>query len=1064
MPNSSPPTNSAVEPASDYNTMKPHYLPLLLAAALGSFVSPTSAEMAPYPERDTISLHSSQGHGGTASWVMQKADQAGDGAAISSPTFGAKDWQKAIVPGTVLNSLVANGVYPEPYFGVNNKREEKRIPEISEVGSAFYTYWFRTNFKAPKTFAGRRVWLQLDGINYLADVWVNGRQIGSMAGMFKRGLFDVTNLVKPGGENALAVLVRPVDPPNGFRPAKIKDGKAQNENRNGADGAIGKYTTMLMTAGWDFTFKDGIRDRNTGIWKDVKLFATGPVLLRHPFVTSKLPLPSLESSEQTVSVELTNATDKPQTGVLTATVSERDLKISQPVTLEPKETRKITFTPEEFAALKFKNPRLWWPVNKGEQFLHHLTLSFAQEDKVSDQLKTRFGIRDIRSDRNTPNQSRIFYVNGQRIFLHGTNWIPEAMLRTSFERTAAELRYTRQSGVNFIRFWGGGITESNEFFDLCDELGLMVWVEFWQSGDTVIPGDKELYRDNVRDTVKRIRPHASLAYYVSANERDERGVVPIKDILDELDPTLGYQAGSEIDGIGDGSPYATGNPMWYYEDTGSARGSRITGLCPEYGAPCLPTVDALREMMPEADLWPINKVTWDYLDGDGFHGMTGLYQTAVRQYGNSSTIEEYAFRGQMFGSLMYKAIWENWNANRFDYGDRFTTGVLFWYHNSPARQVCGRLYDWSLEPTAALYASQSAHEPVHIQYDFLKNTVGVNNELPKAFPNLTATIRILNFDLKEAYRNSVKIDLPADRFVKEILKVDLPADLSPVYFLKLTLADASGKVLSDNFYWSSNKPYKPGRTLTGPLFEGMSPLSSLPKAEIKSEVSRSRTNGKNICRVSVSNPGPTLAFMVWLRLQDSKTGKPIRPAFYDDNFFSLLPGESRTVNIEYDGEIKPTGTRLLVDGWNVARKQYENGKVTELADFRTIRPPSLAQGKTATASSSVEGSAPGAVTDMDGASRWISQRKDDEWVTIDLGTPTKFSRVGLAWEAAYATDYQIQVSDDATTWRDVLHVTDGKGGDVVLKFEPVVARHVRMLGNKRPAHYGFSLFDFAVYP
>ncbi len=918
-----------------------------------------AVQPAPYPERETIALRSVFGHGGSSSWVMRKADEAGDGAAISDPAFAADGWQKAIVPGTVLNSLVANGVYPEPYFGVNNKRDEKKIPDISEVGPAFYTYWFRTKFSVPTSFEGRRVWLQLDGINYLADIWVNGKQVGAMGGMFKRGLFDVTDVVKAGSDNALAVLVHPIDPPNGFKPPTIKDGMAKNENRNGADGAIGKFTTMLMTAGWDFTFKDGIRDRNTGIWRDAKLFATGPVMLRNPFVASKLPLPGLDCSEETISVDLTNATDKTQAGVLTAEVPETRLSISQPVTLGPKETRKVTFAPDQFPALKFSNPRLWWPFNKGEQFLHHLNLSFDQKGKLSDHLTTRFGIRDIRSDRNTPDGSRVFYVNGKRLFLHGTNWIPEAMQRTSPERTAAELRYTRQAGINFIRFWAGGVTESDEFFDLCDQLGILIWVEFWQSGDTVLPADKDLYRENVKDTVNRIRNHASLAYYVSANERDLKGIVPIKDILDELDPTHDYQPGSETDGVHDGSPYGSCNPMWYYEDTGSNRGSRINGLCPEYGTPCMPTVDALREMMTEADLWPVNKPVWDYLDGDGFHGMTGLYQDAVRQYGTSSNIEEYAFKGQMFGSLAYKAIWENWNANRFEYGDRFSTGILFWYHNSPHPQTCARLYDWSLEPTAALYSSQNAHEPLHIQFDFLKNTVGVNNELPKAFPNLTATIRILNFDMQEACRNSVKIDVPPDRFVKDILKVELPKNLSPVYFLKLTLTDPAGKVLSDNFYWSSNKPYTPGRTLTGPLFEGMAPLAALPKAAVKSEVSQSQSNGKNFYHVTVSNPSPTLAFMIWLRLQDAKTGKPVRPSFYDDNFYSLLPGESRTVNIEYGGGIDPSRTRLIVDGWNIARKQYENGKVSDLADIRTIRAPSVAQGKSATASSSVEGSTSG---------------------------------------------------------------------------------------------------------
>lgn len=1038
----------------------------LLFATFGSLAHGEDAGkpvLAPYPEREALSLSSMLGHGGTCSWQMKKASESGDGASLSSPGIATDGWRDAIVPGTVLNSLVAAGDFPEPYFGLNNQRGEKKIPDISEVGAAFYTYWFRSKFKLPESFAGKKVWMQFDGINYKAEIWLNGKRVGDMAGMFHRGLFDISKAAVIGGENVLAVLVHPIDPPNGFKERANTGGNAKNENRNGADGKIGAYTTMLMTCGWDFTFKDGIRDRNTGIWRDIKVFATGPVLLRNPFVKSELPVPDLSSSKETLSVEVRNASDVPQSGELKAFIKDYDLTISQNIKLQPGETKTVVFSPEQFTGLNFKNPKLWWPFNKGEQFLHHLEFSFEQKAGVSDTLQTRFAIRDVRSDRNTPDKSRMFYVNGQRFFITGSNWIPEAMCRTSEERTRAELLYTRQSGVNFLRFWAGGVTESDYFFDACDELGILTWIEFWQSGDTVIPTDQELYRANVVDTVKRIRNHPSVAYYVSANERQANNIVPIKDILDRLDGTRGYQPGSETDGVHDGSPYGTCNPMWYYEDTGSDRGSRLSGYNPEYGTPILPTIDALREMMDEKDLWPINKKTWNYLDGDGFHGMTGLYDRAVREYGASSGIEEYAWKGQMFGSLAYKALWEAWNAQRFEYGERFSTGLLFWYHNSPNRQTCARMWDWSLEPTAALYASQSAHEPLHIQYDFLKNTVGLNNELRKAFPNCTATIRILSLDMKEFYRKSITIDVPADRFVKDIIKVDLPDNLSPVYFLKLTLADAAGKMVSDNFYWSSNKPYKSGRTLTGPLFEGMSPLGSLPKTSVESTITQGSRDGRNFYQVAVSNPSSNIAFMVWLRLQDVKTGKPVRPAFYDDNFFSLLPGESRTVNIEYSGKIDPVSTRLVVDGWNIARSQYQNGRFTDLPDVRSAQPVNLAHDKPATASSSVEGSKPGFATDLDGASRWISARSDKQWIAIDLGSPTEFSSVGLAWEAAYATNYQIQFSDDGKTWRDAVHVTDGRGGEVTLKFSPVTARYVRMLGNKRAGAYGFSLFDFAVH-
>lgn len=895
--------------------------PILVAVLLFSFLC-LSAK-AQTTDGQTVLLRSPEQHDGSFPWQMLPANEAGtNGAVLSKPGLDTAKWKTAVVPGTVLNSLVYDGVYPEPYFGLNNAHEKNLIPDISEVGRDFYTYWFRTEFTLPETFSGRQVWLQFNGINYRVEIWLNGHKLGNMAGMFKRGLFNVTDAVHFSGTNALAVLVHPVDYSGGFR-QKGKTTQAAGENRNGGDGEIGRNTTMLMTVGWDFTFPDGIRDRNTGIWRDVKLFATGPVALRNAFAESHLPIPALAPANEDISVDVVNATPQPQQGILVAQIKEADIRIEKPVTLQPNETRTIHFTPEEFAALKIAAPHLWWPLNKGEQFLYHLSLEFVQEkEAVSDRLETHFGIRDIRSDRNTPDQSREFIVNGKRFFLHGANWIPEAMCRNSAERTAAELRYTKQAGINFLRLWAGGVTESDEFYDLCDKYGILVWTEFWLTGDTKLPDNHKLYRANVADTILRLRNHPSRAYYVSANERNAKSIIPIDDLVQKLDPTCGYQVGSETDGIHDGSPYISENPMFYYEDTGSTRGSRINGLCPEYGCPILPTVDCLREMMPEKDLWPINQTVWNYLDGGGFHSMTDNYYRAVEQYGPSANIDDYAMKAQAFGGLAYRAIWECWNENKFDYGDRFSTGLLFWYLNSPNRQVCGRLWDWSLEPTAALYFTQNALQPLHAQFDFLKNTVSVNNEFPRQFKGVV-TARVLNFDMKEVFHQTVPVTVAPEAVTNGVMPIIFPADVSPVHFIKLELADEKGRPASSTFYWRSDKAYQPGRTWTGPEYEGFEELTNLPPVKLTSEVSWKHDGNKNSCAITVKNPGKSLAFMVWLRLQHIAGNKPVRPAFYDDNFFSLLPGESRTVNIEFDDSTATLKqVRLLVNGWNVVPQIY----------------------------------------------------------------------------------------------------------------------------------------------
>ena len=867
-----------------------------------------------------IWLDSDITHQGGYQWKMKKAGDVADaGEQLSLPDYPTTDWMPAIVPGTVLNSLVYNKMYPEPYYGINNKIESHLIPDISEIGRDFYTYWFRTEFEVPESFKGKHIWLQLDGINYRADVWVNGYLLSSMKGMFLQDYIDVTSFVKIGGNNALAIKVYPVDVPGSTKP---KSWGAVGEFHNGGNGNIGWNTTMLMTVGWDFTFMDGIRDRNTGIWKNISLYATGKLALRHPFVKSELRKPGYDQARESVSVEVVN----PTTGFNPIRCTVKGEIVGENITFEKElkvlrgEEKLVTFSPEEFPQLVMDNPRLWWPVNKGPQNLYELKLTVAVDGVVCDSVKTKFGIREITSDTNTPDKSRVFYVNGKRLFIRGTNWIPEAMLRTSDERTYAELRYSLQSGVNLLRMWGGGIAESDYFFQLCDEMGLLVWQEFWMTGDTRHPHDKGNYLDNVASTVKRIRNHPSLAYYVASNESTE--VTGTPELLNRLDGTRGYQMQSECAGVHDGSPYKQVNPMQHYENTASPRGSRVDGFNPEYGAPTRPTVEILREMMDEKDLWPINKEVWDYLDGNGFHLMTTMYTDLVNNYGKSSSIDEFAQKGQLLGAINSKSIWEVWNYNKLDYGDRFCSGLLFWYHNCSMRQVSSRMWDWSLEPTASLYHTANSLEPLHVQFDYLKNTVSVVNDYYRTFTGYKVTAQVYDIHSRKVFEAATTIDLPEDGVVNDVLTIRFPEDISQVHFIKLWLKDEKGKDVSSNFYWRSNDKYEGSKTLTGPASSGFETLNRLKAAQVKLSYKTRRANGRYFVDIDLKNASREIAFFQQLQLLDYRMS-PIRPSFYSDNFFSLIPGERKTVTIETGEEKLGEETVLVLKGWNTDAKKYK---------------------------------------------------------------------------------------------------------------------------------------------
>jgi mannosylglycoprotein endo-beta-mannosidase len=871
-----------------------------------------------YLDSNSIYLNSKDGHNGQFEWKMCKAgDVSARSEDISQPGFSTAKWMSAIVPGTVLNSLVYNKVYPEPNYGINNKLGKTVIPDLSKAGRDFYTYWFRTEFNIPENYKNKLVWLQLNGINYRAEIWVNGHLLSFMSGMFRPDRINITEFANIGGANALAVKVYPVDIP-GTTMHKKKWGHS-NEFQNAGDGNIGQNITMLMSVGWDFTYMDGVRDRNTGIWKDIQLYATDKAVLSDPFVKSKLNHPDYNVADETVSVEVYNPMEDTVKCTVKGEITGENIAFSKDVVLYGGEKKVVTFTPDEFSQLTIKNPRLWWPRFKGKPELYELKMTAMVNGAVSSEVKSKFGIREIKADTESPDESREFLVNGKKIFIRGTNWIPDAMLRTTDSMTYAELRYTYQSGVNMVRIWGGGIPMSDYFYQLCDEMGLLVWQEFWITGDSKHPHDYDLYLSNVQSTVKRLRNHASLAYYVCSNESSE--VPGVEDLIMKLDGTRCFQMESECCGVHDGSPYIQVNPMQYYEDTASPRGSRVNGFNPEYGFAVMPTIECLREMMDAKDLWPINQEVWDYLEGEGFYGISKYYKDMAEQYGKINNIEDFARQGQVVNGMDGSTLWEAWNYNKFSYGDRYTSGMLFWYFNSPVRQLSSHLWDYSLEPNASLYYTAHALEPLHPQFDFLKNTVSVYNDYFKAFKGYKVTADVYDLNSQKIWSKSASVDVPEDGVANDVFKIDFSKNATTVSFIKLRLYDAGGKEVASQFYWRSNNKYTGPRTISGPTTAGFQDMAKMKQVDVKASIKSYISNGRHFVEVTVTNPSSIIAFYTQLQLLDANA-KPVRPSFYTDNFFSLLPGESRHIVIETAMNDMPSASTFVVKGWNIKAQKF----------------------------------------------------------------------------------------------------------------------------------------------
>ncbi|UWZ82012.1 glycoside hydrolase family 2 protein [Occallatibacter riparius] len=803
---------------------------------------------------------------------------------MASASFKAKDWYTATVPGTVLTTLVNNKVYPDPAYGENNR------PEIIPESLNKTSYWYRDVIDIPADYAGHHVWLNFDGINYSSEIWVNGKKIGTTRGAFIRGKFDITDRVKPGQKAIVAVLVTPQPHPGVPHEHTLKNGLGQNGGITALDGP-----TFLSTIGWDWL--PAIRDRDTGIWQKVYLSATGPVLVKDPLVTTDLPLPRTDSSDVVVQATVENVTDQPQKGVLKGDIES--IHFEQPVEIPAHSSQKVTFDPKSTPALHIDNPRLWWPNGYGPQNLYSLHLSFDAGNATSDAQDVTFGIRRI--SYSVPDSENLtISVNGVRVFIRGGDWgLDEMLKRIPRERLDAEIHLHQLANLNLIRNWVGQST-GPDFYELCDKYGILLWDEFFQPNpsDGPDPEDLATYMANVRDKILRYRNHPSIAVWCARNE----GFPPksiddeLQKLMAELEPTRRYQPSSTSGaGVRSNGPYHWRAPRDFYIVTDDF-------FKTETGSLSVPTLESIKGMMPQKD-W--ETITDDWAEHDFAKGAQwgDKYKGQLEdRYGKVRNLADFVRKAQLMNYEAYRAMYEGRNAQLFHQ----TTAVITWMSAPAQPSFVWQLYHYDLEPSASLFGTRSAGELQHIQFNQANGEVQIINNLPTPLENAVADVSVYNLDGSVALQYQRHFTAPPD-FATSIGPIEFPASTSNVNFVKLDLHDSTGKLLSTNFYWRAN---------TDPHPDDLTDLSKLAPVTLQSELSRHDESGRARITVTLRNPSKNIALMTHIQLR-RKSGERVLPVFYDENYVSLVPGESRTINIDADlKDLHGEDALILLDGFN----------------------------------------------------------------------------------------------------------------------------------------------------
>ena len=850
-------------------------------------------------------------------WQVQTSTGQPDGAVISKSGFGAIGWYPTSIPATVSGVLANAKVYPDPFFGANLREwpgmgrggrgaAGAGAPNASAATGAALAppsnpfsvgWWFRTEFDLPAAMTGRTITLGFEGINYRADIWLNGERIADntkVVGAMRRFTFDIGKTARPGQKNALALL--------------IQGQGAQDLGHTWVD-----WAPMPP-------------DKLQGLWRDVFVTSSGALRMRDPFVHSRVAA-DLASADVIVSADLENTSDKPVTGSVAVVFNGATTTV--PVSVPAGATQKVSLDGAKYPGMHLAKPRLWWPIGYGDPYMYSLQVRANAGNSASDERTIRFGVREVTSDL-TPEGYRRYYVNRRPILIRGGGWARNLFFMETPKREEQEIRLVKDMRLNAVRFEGK--IGSDHLFDLLDQNGIFAipgfcccdWWEQWPKWESET---KALAVASLHDQLTLLRNHPSVLTFWYGSDKFappevEREYLKVIEQTEWPNPTVAsagkYTTTVGPTGVKMEGPYDYEPPSyWYMDHDGGA-----FGFATEIGTgKTLPSIEDLRRMLGDNHLWPADNVWIQHSQGGSYTPFTKFNDGMKGRYGEAVDLKDYVRKGQLIAYDNERAMFEAYGRNKYK-----STGVIKWMLNNAWPSLAWHLYDYYLEAGSGYYGAKKSLEPLHAQYAFDDKSVAVVNSTLTPSSGVTVWAAVIDFSGAEKWSKTSVIDVPADGVVRAFT-IPAIAGLSKTYFVSLKLEDKRGAVLSQNFYWlstvedvldwSKREWYYTPTTVHGDF----TALATLPPVTLGVKTAFDRDGADSRAHVTLANPGPALAFFVRLRVLQKPGGGEILPSMWSDNYVSLLPGETRTLTARWRSEdALGAAPAVAVDGWNVALK------------------------------------------------------------------------------------------------------------------------------------------------
>lgn len=783
------------------------------------------------------------------------------------------------IPATVLGAEVDSGKHGDVFFNQNLKKIpgsnfDDTIPFARlpmPEGSPYREQWvYETEFNDPRKLNTEFVLLELLGVNYRANIFLNGKTLATekeIVGTFRKFSLDITKALLPS--NKLRIEVR-----------------APSE-------------TDLATSWIDWAPSPA--DKNMGLFAPVQLVVNSGVVLKNPYVRTQFPN-SFSETDLAPEITVQNLSNSAVHGYLQ--FSWEGNNVSQAVSLRARETRTVKWNFAQFPKLRMKNPKLWWPKEFGKPNLYKATFAFTTSLLDATEISTHFGVRKVVS-KLTAQGHRQFYINGVPLLIRGAGYAQDLFLRPQKEKKLAEFDYVENLGLNTIRLEGH--FQEDWFYDEADKRGILILAgltccDHWEQWSKWDAEDQMVAVASLKDQILKIRKHPSVFVWFNGSDYTPPEAIEKKynAVLDELAwsrPVIS-SANANLNGnkpsklLGPSGtkmtgPYEWVPPAYWYldKDRGGAFGFN-TETSPGWS---IPSLESLRRFLPDTSLWPISSL-WDFHAGQiQFKGLKHFVTALDSRYGKSPSIEEFLAKSNLQAYEAHRAMFE-----AFTKKQGVATGVIQWMLNSPWPSVQWNLFDYYLKTGGAYFGAKKGNEPVSVLFAHDDRKIWSVNRTLSEIKNYTLRARGYDVDGSLLWDKSTKLPLLPN-------SAQAVSDIQKCSILHLEMKNEKNVLVGANTYWFGEKDdeldwskmnwqHTPQKEFTN--------LKFLEKLKTSPPIAGIRELAVKEFEVRVKNTSTLPSFFVELKAFDDENDTELARVAWSDNLFFIPPGEERSIRLK----------------------------------------------------------------------------------------------------------------------------------------------------------------------